>query len=72
MRPACRSDAIWSPRSLWPAPAPGPAGGAFAFLQRFISPDSFRLDTSFLMVAIIVLGGLGNLTGALLGAATLR
>jgi branched-chain amino acid transport system permease protein len=49
----------------------GFAGGMFAFLQRFISPDSFRLDTSFLMVAIIVLGGLGNLTGALLGATVL-
>jgi branched-chain amino acid transport system permease protein len=49
----------------------GLAGGAFAFLQRFISPDSFRLDTSFLLVAMVVLGGLGNLTGALLGAALL-
>jgi branched-chain amino acid transport system permease protein len=49
----------------------GLAGGAFAFQQRFISPDSFRLDTSFLMVAMIVLGGLGNLTGALLAAAAL-
>lgn len=49
----------------------GLAGGLFAFLQRFISPDSFRLDTSFLMVAIIVLGGLGNLTGALIGAVAL-
>lgn len=49
----------------------GLAGGLFAFLQRFISPDSFRLDTSFLMIAIIVLGGLGNLTGAMLGAAAL-
>ncbi|MBS7706941.1 ABC transporter permease [Chelatococcus asaccharovorans] len=49
----------------------GLAGGAFAFLHRFISPDSFRLDSSFLMVAIIVLGGLGNLTGALIGAVLL-
>lgn len=49
----------------------GLAGGMFSFLQRFISPDSFRLDTSFLMVAIIVLGGLGNLTGALLGSLVL-
>lgn len=49
----------------------GAAGGLYAFLQRFISPDSFRLDTSFLMVSIIVLGGLGNLTGALLGTAVL-
>ena len=49
----------------------GLAGGIFAFLQRFISPDSFRLDTSFLLVAIVVLGGLGNLTGAMIGAAVL-
>jgi branched-chain amino acid transport system permease protein len=49
----------------------GVAGGAFAFQQRFISPDSFRLDTSFLMVAMIVLGGLGNVTGALLATAAL-
>lgn len=46
----------------------GLAGGAFAFLHRFISPDSFRLDTSFLLVAVVVLGGLGNLVGALMGA----
>jgi branched-chain amino acid transport system permease protein len=51
--------------------AAGLAGGAFAFLQRFISPDSFRLDTSFLMVAIVVIGGLGNITGALIGSAAL-
>lgn len=49
----------------------GLAGGLYAFLQRFISPDSFRIDTSFLLVAIVVLGGLGNLTGAVLGAAAL-
>ena len=49
----------------------GLAGAEFAFVQRFISPDSFRLDTSFLLVAMLVLGGLGNLTGALLAAAAL-
>ena len=49
----------------------GAAGSLYAFLHRYISPDSFRLDTSFLLVAIIVLGGMGNLTGALLGAAAL-
>jgi branched-chain amino acid transport system permease protein len=49
----------------------GLAGGAFAFLQRFISPDSFRLDTSFLLIAMVVIGGLGNLVGALIGAALL-
>jgi branched-chain amino acid transport system permease protein len=51
--------------------AAGLAGAAFAFLQRFISPDSFRLDTSFLMVAIVVIGGLGNITGVLIGSAAL-
>ncbi|MEZ5935746.1 MAG: ABC transporter permease [Alphaproteobacteria bacterium] len=49
----------------------GAAGSLYAFLHRYISPDSFRLDTSFLLVAIIVLGGMGNLTGALIGAAAL-
>ncbi|WP_116134452.1 hypothetical protein [Tropicimonas sp. IMCC34043] len=49
----------------------GLAGGLYAFLHRFISPDSFRIDTSFLLIAIVVLGGLGNLTGALLGATAL-
>jgi branched-chain amino acid transport system permease protein len=49
----------------------GLGGGAFAFLQRFISPDSFRLDTSFLLIAMVVIGGLGNLAGALIGAAVL-
>lgn len=49
----------------------GIAGGLYAYLHRFISPDSFRIDTSFLLVAIVVLGGLGNLTGALLGAGIL-
>lgn len=49
----------------------GAAGSLYAFLHRYISPDSFRLDTSFLLVAIIVLGGMGNLAGALIGAAAL-
>lgn len=49
----------------------GLAGGSYAFLHRYISPDSFRIDTSFVLVAIVVLGGLGNLTGALIGAAVL-
>lgn len=47
----------------------GAAGSLYAFLHRYISPDSFRLDTSFLLIAGIVLGGMGNLTGAVVGAA---
>jgi branched-chain amino acid transport system permease protein len=49
----------------------GAAGAMYAFLQRYISPDSFRLDTSFLLVASVVLGGMGNLAGAVLAGATL-
>lgn len=49
----------------------GLAGCLYAFLHRYISPDSFRLDTSFLLVAIVVLGGMGNLAGAVLAGALL-
>jgi branched-chain amino acid transport system permease protein len=49
----------------------GAAGSLYAFLHRYISPDSFRLDTSFLLLAIVVLGGMGNLAGAIIAAAIL-
>jgi len=45
----------------------GLAGAQFAFLQNFVSPDSFIIDTSIIIIAMIVLGGLGNITGALIG-----
>ena len=49
----------------------GMAGALYCYLHRFISPDSFRLDTSFLLVAAVVLGGLGNLTGAAIAGAAI-
>ncbi|XWN30530.1 MAG: ABC transporter permease [Devosia sp.] len=49
----------------------GVAGSLYTFLHRFISPDSFRLDTSFLLVAAAVLGGLGNVTGAMIAGAAI-
>ena len=44
------------------------AGGLVASEQTFIDPNSFILLESILMVAIVILGGLGSLRGSLLGA----
>jgi len=49
----------------------GIAGAQFAMLQNFVSPDSFILETSIILIAMAVLGGLGNLTGAILGGVIL-
>lgn len=49
----------------------GLAGAQFAFLQNFVSPDSFIIDTSIVLISMIVLGGLGNITGALIGGVIL-
>ena len=46
----------------------GLAGGLFAAFQGFISPDSFNLWESILVVCMIVLGGMGNIPGVILGA----
>jgi branched-chain amino acid transport system permease protein len=44
----------------------GSAGGLFAYVQSVISPDSFNVPASMLVLTMAVLGGLGNLTGAAL------
>jgi branched-chain amino acid transport system permease protein len=50
----------------------GGAGGVvFAAMQRFVSPESFTFWESLVIVLVIVIGGLGNLFGALLGATLL-
>ncbi|MCP5278796.1 MAG: ABC transporter ATP-binding protein [Thiobacillus sp.] len=49
----------------------GLAGGLFAAFQGFISPESFTLWESILVLCMIVLGGMGNIAGVLLGAALL-
>ncbi len=49
----------------------GLAGGLFAAFQGFISPESFTLWESILVLCMIVLGGMGNIPGVLLGAALL-
>lgn len=44
------------------------AGGLVASEQTFIDPNSFILLESILMVAIVILGGLGSIAGSVLGA----
>jgi branched-chain amino acid transport system permease protein len=40
----------------------------FAAFQGFVSPESFALQESVMIVAMIVLGGLGHIPGVILGA----
>ncbi len=46
----------------------GLAGGMFSAIQAFISPESFVLVESIMVVAMVVLGGMGNIWGVILGA----
>src|SRR5690348_5293507 len=46
----------------------GIAGGMFSAIQGFISPESFVLVESINIVAMVVLGGMGNIWGVILGA----
>ncbi len=46
----------------------GVAGCVFAGKQGFVSPGSFGFETSVIVLAMVVLGGLGSITGAVLGA----
>jgi branched-chain amino acid transport system permease protein len=46
----------------------GIAGGVFASIQGFISPESFTLTESVMILAMVVLGGMGNIWGVVLGA----
>jgi branched-chain amino acid transport system permease protein len=47
------------------------AGVIFAASQRFVSPESFTLQESVLIVLMIVIGGIGNILGIIVGAAIL-
>jgi len=46
----------------------GMAGVLFAAFQGFVSPESFTLQESVMVIAMIVLGGLGHVPGVILGA----
>lgn len=47
----------------------GIAGSYMATFTRYIAPNSFTIDQSVLILVMLVIGGLGNLPGSLLGAA---
>jgi branched-chain amino acid transport system permease protein len=49
----------------------GLAGGLFASIQGFISPESFSVLESIMVVSMVVLGGMGNIAGVILGAVLL-
>ena len=46
----------------------GVAGGMFSAMQGFVSPESFVLVESVNILAMVVLGGMGNIWGVILGA----
>ncbi|MBB2488180.1 ABC transporter ATP-binding protein [Mitsuaria sp. WAJ17] len=46
----------------------GVAGSMFAAFQGFVSPESFSLQESVMIVAMVVLGGIGHIPGVILGA----
>ena len=45
----------------------GIAGGLFASLQSYITPDAFTFDLSVLFFIAILIGGRGSILGPLLG-----
>src|SRR5687767_12855111 len=46
----------------------GVSGVLFASFQGFISPESFSLQESIMIVAMVVLGGIGHIPGVIVGA----
>ncbi|SER86835.1 branched-chain amino acid ABC transporter permease [Psychrobacillus sp. OK032] len=49
----------------------GVAGGLYAYWFSFVSPNDFTLATSFLILAMVVVGGLASIPGAIIGAMVL-
>jgi branched-chain amino acid transport system permease protein len=49
----------------------GVSGGLFAGFQQFVSPESFNLMESIMILCMIVLGGMGHVPGVVFGAVLL-
>jgi branched-chain amino acid transport system permease protein len=49
----------------------GIAGSFYAHFIKYISPDSFYIYESFILLAMLAFGGQGNLIGPVVGAAVL-
>jgi branched-chain amino acid transport system permease protein len=45
------------------------AGGLFAYLVRYINPESFNVGLSIAFLSMVVIGGLGTIGGSIVGAA---
>ena len=46
----------------------GFAGGLYAFLAGFVAPEDFGIDQTLLFFAMVVIGGMGSIPGAIGGA----
>jgi branched-chain amino acid transport system permease protein len=49
------------------AASAGIAGGLFAHMQAGVRPEDFRFEKSIDMIVMIIIGGLGSISGAILG-----
>lgn len=49
----------------------GIGGGLFALFQRYVNPDSFHFAISVLFLTMVVVGGMGNVWGGIVGVITL-
>lgn len=49
----------------------GAAGVLLAHFEGFVSPDSFKMEISFIILTMVVLGGTGSITGSALAAIAL-
>lgn len=49
----------------------GIAGGLFSGFQQFVSPESFALMESIIVLCMVVLGGMGHIPGVILGGVLL-
>lgn len=46
----------------------GIAGAFFAHHARFVSADSFRLEETFIILTMLIVGGMGSISGPVIGA----
>lgn len=49
----------------------GAAGALFAHTEGFVTPDLFKMEVSFLILTMVVLGGTGSITGSVIAAGAL-
>ena len=73
---AAESAGIWKPRLLGPVflfsgAFAGIAGGLFATLQSYITPEAFTFDLSVLFFIAILIGGRGSILGPLIATVVL-